>query len=733
MPVIKANIITSPKRKPKKSSDEGPLSDGEMLEFRHTSKKNDVSSELLKLLQGTVLKEMREIGNRLRLDIKKDVQGVMTDFGSLHTSPRSDGPGHRSQVRDLSGGLQEIHIPPRCVTAPPGIGRPGAFRRSASMDAMYQRGGASAPTNSRPAKLKPDPLPAKRGAPLGKPKELPGQFPLDTELHEDCLSDERGTKPDKAISSWVAEAWQADFSDAKPPGDAMAQSDGWDQEGITSKESDASRTAMKAQLSRGMTVHRRKFDDEARQFIEDSVVQHKEVGRLKRMVLHDHFDYLMAALIITNSFLIGVQTQVHAVSDKKQDTTKFDLWTAIDLMFSLIFGVELILRLVAFRAEFFYIEGWAWNIFDTVCVSFSVLDVITDYLLGGTNVKQALDNLSILRVLRLFRILRLVRMVRFIPALKSMVYLIAASLQSFFWTLVLIVGVMYIYAVYLTEIATELKHDGKSTDTIQTYWGDLFTSISTLFQAITGGDDWHNFISGFKEVEGDKYIQNLIFFILYIAFASLVLMNLVTGVFVEGAQRIAAEEKRQDLQKQVRKIVQVSKYNINASIGWDDFNEQLITKEMESYLKAFQMDQSQAKDIFYILDDMRTGTITMKDFFSACMQLHGAVRLSDTEILRHRLMHSISDMNERMDSLEDLIMRAQTQSNRAPAPESPVAKDFPGGNVVQPFSPGGGVPGTAPGFLQQRAQSPMPFPLPPNISGYLLKTGNNKHMVRWIG
>eukprot|EP00930_Biecheleria_cincta_P046984 TRINITY_DN3249_c0_g1_i1.p1 TRINITY_DN3249_c0_g1~~TRINITY_DN3249_c0_g1_i1.p1 ORF type:complete len:611 (-),score=124.66 TRINITY_DN3249_c0_g1_i1:443-2275(-) len=609
---------------------------------------------------------MRQIGKRLRLDLKKDIEGVMRDFGSLHASPRSDGPGHRSQVRDLSGGFQEIHIPPRCVTAPPGIGR-----RPASMDDLYQCGDDFAQTNSRQARIKPEPLPAKRGAPLDKPKELPGQFPIDTDLQEDCLpglSDERGNKPDNTISSWVAEAWQADFSDAKPlgqgttwashhkqvgfsdgatkaagangEGDAMAQSDGWDRDQEcpkTSKESEASR-------------------------------------------------------------------------------------------FSCIFGVELLLRLSVFRAEFFYIEGWAWNIFDTICVSFSVLDAITDYLLAGTGVKQALDNLSILRVLRLFRILRLVRMVRFIPALKSMVYLIAASLQSFFWTLVLIVGVMYIYAVYLTEIATELKHDGKSTDVIQEYWGDLFTSISTLFQAITGGDDWHNFISGFKAVEGDKYTQNLIFFILYIAFASLVLMNLVTGVFVEGAQRIAAEEKRQDLQKQVRKVVQVSKNDINASIDWDEFNEQLSKKEMECYLKAFQMDQSQAKDIFYILDDMRTGTITMKDFFSACMQLHGAVRLSDTEILRHRLMHSISDINERMDSIEDLLLRARTQSHR----ESPAAKDFPGGNIVEPFSPVSDVPGTAPGVLQQRAQSPIPFPLPPNISGYLLKTGNNKHMVRWI-
>lgn len=40
--------------------------------------------------------------------------------------------------------------------------------------------------------------------------------------------------------------------------------------------------------------------------------------------------------------------------------------------------------------------------------------------------------------------------------------------------------------------------------------------------------------------------RNTLVFSIFIAFATLVMMNLVTGVFVDGAQRIAREEKNQD-------------------------------------------------------------------------------------------------------------------------------------------------------------------------------------------
>ena len=50
----------------------------------------------------------------------------------------------------------------------------------------------------------------------------------------------------------------------------------------------------------------------------------------------------------------------------------------------------------------------------------------------------------------------------------------------------------------------------------------------------------------FSAVVRPRRPRNTLVFSIFIAFATLVMMNLVTGVFVDGAQRIAREEKNQE-------------------------------------------------------------------------------------------------------------------------------------------------------------------------------------------
>ena len=135
------------------------------------------------------------------------------------------------------------------------------------------------------------------------------------------------------------------------------------------------------------------------------------------------------------------------------------------------------------------------------------------------------------------------RMVHLVPELKSMVCLISASMISFFWAVVLFVLLIYCVAVYFTELATDLRVGADDTRLGQ-YWGSLGSSFLSLFQAISGGDDWANFID---VLEDSSQTLNTLVFSLYVLFATLVMLNLVTGVFVEGAQRILKDDKEAEL------------------------------------------------------------------------------------------------------------------------------------------------------------------------------------------
>lgn len=391
----------------------------------------------------------------------------------------------------------------------------------------------------------------------------------------------------------------------------------------------------------------------------------EDAGWIERMVRKDSFDYVMGSLLALNAVIIGIQ--VDLVSKDPSDPA----WSrAIDLLFCSVFVVELLLRIYAYGRRFFSMDGWQWNLFDSLVVFFSLADEATKLVLSDSEVQEIFDSFGMLRLLRLGRIVRLVRMVRLIPALKSMVYLILASLKSFLWTVVLLIILMYCVAVYFTELAYDLKHKHPQKDfaLVRQTWGSIGNSILSLFQAITGGNDWHVFISVFDDFVGSTSTNTFVFSI-FIAFATLVMMNLVTGVFVDGAQRIAREEKNQELLKHVRRLLapeksrpgprpsvfvhgEVSLDNGDQLITWVDFCKKLNTEEMRAYLTAFELDASQAKDIFYILDQDRVGKVTMREFFSACVNLHGRPRLADTAILRHLIQRTFADLADQIHHMD---------------------------------------------------------------------------------
>lgn len=373
----------------------------------------------------------------------------------------------------------------------------------------------------------------------------------------------------------------------------------------------------------------------------------EKAGQLSHIVTSDYFDYVMAIVLCLNALYIGVQVEVMAQQASPQPPVAFRVF---DWLFTVAFLVELLLRLGAFKMRFFTMEGWQWHWFDLFIVAFGLADDITTNLFSGSEAEDIIEKLGVLRLLRLGRVIRLVRMVRLIPALKSMVYLISASMTSFFWTGVLLLILMYVVAIYFTELATDLRH-GKSSANLER-WASIGASVMSLFQAITGGDDWNNFV---QELPGG----NTVIMALYVAFATLVMLNLVTGVFVEGAQRIAREEKDQELIKCVRRLYKVCETTNDGEVSWKEFEGSLSSKAMQDFLKAFEMDSNKARDIFLVLDTDKSGTISMEEFVAAATSLHTPVKLADTEILRYAIEERILGLMAKVESLQATIKGSQ--------------------------------------------------------------------------
>merc|ERR1719382_1534194 len=72
---------------------------------------------------------------------------------------------------------------------------------------------------------------------------------------------------------------------------------------------------------------------------------------------------------------------------------------------------------------------------------------------------------KLLRIIRMARIMRILRTVRFLAQLRIMTHMIVSSMMSLFWIFVILAALIYVFAIILTQGATEyLQQDAQPAD-----------------------------------------------------------------------------------------------------------------------------------------------------------------------------------------------------------------------------------------------------------------------------
>eukprot|EP00930_Biecheleria_cincta_P039719 TRINITY_DN27279_c0_g1_i1.p1 TRINITY_DN27279_c0_g1~~TRINITY_DN27279_c0_g1_i1.p1 ORF type:complete len:713 (+),score=119.24 TRINITY_DN27279_c0_g1_i1:84-2222(+) len=353
--------------------------------------------------------------------------------------------------------------------------------------------------------------------------------------------------------------------------------------------------------------------------------------RLVRFIQGDEFDYMMGSFLALNAFFMGAQTQVMTQDTKEPSVLQtFDI---IDWIFACIFLSEVIIRIVVNGKAFFCDK---WNVSDIFIVALHFTELITKAAASVSN--GMVDNLGMLRMLRLGRLARMVRMVRLIPELKSMVYLMTASMGSFVWAVFLMVVVMYAFAIYFTEISIDIKQARpEHAETISNTWGAIWRSMLSLYMAISGGDDWEKLMLPLTYTQPEYAIMNQLIFSVYIAFSTLVMLNLVTGVFVEGAQRIIRDEQDNEVLRMASKAFLHADADMSSEITWEEYNGILNSEQMGDYCAAVGITLPEAYDLFEILDVDKSSSLSVNEFVKGCLKLRGQCTRMDVAQFRFKV------------------------------------------------------------------------------------------------
>lgn len=136
------------------------------------------------------------------------------------------------------------------------------------------------------------------------------------------------------------------------------------------------------------------------------------------------------------------------------------------------------------------------------------------------------------------------------------------------------------------------------------------------------------------------------------------MLNLVTGVFVEGAQRYVIEDRDADLVKHAKQIFHMLDDTEDNEISWSEFCRHLEEPAMSDYLEVLGLNRTDAKDLFLLFDADRSGVLTLKEFVNSAMQLRGNAKSLDLA----RMNHSSRVHGQRLKKIEKALLRQNRSS-----------------------------------------------------------------------
>lgn len=223
---------------------------------------------------------------------------------------------------------------------------------------------------------------------------------------------------------------------------------------------------------------------------------------LRNIISGKLWGYCVAVLIIVNTIVLGMETYPSVMR------AYGDLLTSIDQTILYVFILELALRFIAYRLDFFKDP---WSIFDFCVVGIALI--------------PAQDAFSALRAARALRALRLISV---FPKLRKVIEGLVMAIPG----ICAIAGVMAIIICVFGLIASKLY--GTS---FPEWFGNLHLSVFSLFQIMTL-EGWPDIVRTVMQEKPFAWI----FFVTYIVIATFSVLNLFIAVVVDAMQRNHAED-----------------------------------------------------------------------------------------------------------------------------------------------------------------------------------------------
>ncbi|XP_041443856.1 voltage-dependent L-type calcium channel subunit alpha-1C isoform X2 [Xenopus laevis] len=224
-----------------------------------------------------------------------------------------------------------------------------------------------------------------------------------------------------------------------------------------------------------------------------------------------YFEYLMFVLILLNTICLAMQHYGQSCSFK-------EAMNILNMLFTGLFTVEMILKLIAFKPKGYFSDPWnvfdflivigsvvdvilsetnhyfcdAWNTFDALIVVGSIVDIAITELNPGEHA-QCSSSMNVeensrisITFFRLFRVMRLVKLLSRGEGIRTLLWTFIKSFQALPYVALLIVMLFFIYAVIGMQVFGKIALNDTTSLNRNNNFQTFPQAVLLLFRCATG-------------------------------------------------------------------------------------------------------------------------------------------------------------------------------------------------------------------------------------------------------
>lgn len=261
---------------------------------------------------------------------------------------------------------------------------------------------------------------------------------------------------------------------------------------------------------------------------------YKTEGFCQAVARHPVFENVTLGVIAFNALWISIDTDLNTSDSLLKADPVFII---MENFFCAYFTMEWVFRFGAFEMKLNCMKD-RWFVFDSFMVALMIFEtwLMTIVLLamggGGVDLGGA-GLIRLLRLLRLSRMARMARLLRSMPDLLILIKGMVAAIRSVFFTLLLLVILIYVFAIFFRQMSRDLPIGDEffpsMSEAMHTLLlhGIFVDAVGSVVFVIADTDDYHLLIA----------------YYVFVLLGACTVMNMLIGVLCEVVSAVAATEQ----------------------------------------------------------------------------------------------------------------------------------------------------------------------------------------------